>query len=75
MFFKAWLVIFKIIFFFNIIISSVTSILFFFLAADKKWTFFIYNIKFKYYLRRCVTFASATAKACNAENGYWKSSV
>jgi len=27
------------------------------------------------YLSRCVTFARATANACNALNGYWKSNV
>lgn len=27
------------------------------------------------YFNRCVTLASATANACNAENGYWKSNV
>lgn len=40
--------------------------------------FFIYkyfHLIFKIYFKRCVTFARATAKACSAENGYWKSSV
>lgn len=30
---------------------------------------------FVVYFKRCVTLARATAKACNAENGYWKSNV